>query len=111
MNSTLTVAGATTITGILTVGGSNLATAIAAKQNALTTSSALSVASVTTTAASTMSGGLRIYGGQGTHGTGANLRVVGTGDSVYNTSSVLWGASSTDLHVIELSWLSWAHFY
>ena len=58
-----------------------------------------------------MSGGLRISGGQGTNGTGANLRVVGTGDSVYNTSSVVWGASSVDLHVIELSWLSWAHFY
>ena len=55
--------------------------------------------------------GLRIAAGQGTNGTGANLRVVGTGDSVYNTSSVFWGASSTDLHVIELSWLSWAHFY
>ncbi len=58
-----------------------------------------------------MSGGLRISGGQGTNGMGANLRVVGTGDSVYNTSSVVWGASSVDLHVIELSWLSWAHFY
>ena len=46
LNSTLTVAGATTITGTLTVGGSNLATAIAAKQNALTTSSALSVATL-----------------------------------------------------------------
>ena len=58
-----------------------------------------------------MSGGLRISGGQGTNGTGANLRLTGTGDSVYNTSSVFWSASSTDLHVIELSWLSWAHFY
>ena len=24
---------------------------------------------------------------------------------------MFWGGNSTDLHVIELSWLSWAHFY
>ena len=84
-------------------------TSLSGKQAALTTSSNLSVGTVTTSGYSTMNG-LRISAGQGRDGTGANLRVVGTGDSVYNTSSVFWGASSVDLHVIELSWLSWAHF-
>ena len=30
---------------------------------------------------------------------------------MYNTSSLFWGNSSTDLHVWELSWLSYAHFF
>ena len=54
---------------------------------------------------------MRISGGQGRESTGAHLRLTGTGDSVYNTSSCFWGNSSVDLHVIELSWLSWAPFY
>ena len=85
-------------------------TAIAAKQNTLTTSTTLSVASVTTSGYSTMNG-VRISGGQGTNGTGANLRVVGTGDLVYNTSSVFWGGNSVDMQVFELSWLGFCHFY
>ncbi len=55
--------------------------------------------------------GLRVAAGQGTNGTGANLRVVGTGGLVNDTSSVFWGGNSTDLHVIELSWLGWNHFF
>ena len=78
LNGTLAVGGAATLSGTLTVGGSNVMTAIAAKQNALTTTTALSVASVTTTSASTLNG-VRVSGGQGQAGTGANLRVVGTG--------------------------------
>ena len=58
-----------------------------------------------------MSGGLRISGGQGNNGTGASLRVTGTGDAVYNTSALLFGTSSVDLHQFELSWLEFAHFY
>ena len=30
---------------------------------------------------------------------------------MYNTSSCFWGNSSVDLHVIELSWLGWSHYY
>ena len=97
--------------GSLTVGGTNITTALSGKQATLTTSSVLSVSSVTAAAASTMSGGLRISGGQGNNGTGASLRVTGTGDSVYNTSALLFGNSSVDLHQFELSWLSFAHFY
>ena len=85
-------------------------TSLSGKQAALTTSSNLSVGTVTTNGYSTMNG-LRISAGQGRDGAGANLRVVGTGDSVYNTSSVFWGASSVDLNLIELSWLGWCHFY
>ena len=69
------------------------------------------MASVTTTALSTHSGGLRISGGQGNNNTGASLQVVGSGDSVYNTSTVLWGYNSAAYHQWELSWLSYAHFY
>ena len=86
-------------------------TALAGKQSTLTTSSALSVASVTTSGSSTMSGGLRISGGQGNNGTGANLRVTGTGDAVYNTSALLFGNSSVDLHQFELSWLGFGQLY
>ena len=110
LNSTLTVWGNTSMAGSLTVNGTNITTALSGKQATLTTSSVLSVASVTTTAVNTMSGGLRISGGQGTNETGALLRLTGTGDSVYNTSSVFWGNSSVDLHVIELSWQGWNHF-
>ena len=40
------------------------------------------------------------------------MRVTGAaGDAVYNTSAVLWGNSSVDLHQWELSWLSYAHFW
>ena len=96
----------------MTVAGiGNVSTAISGKQAALTASSALSVASVTTTAVNTKSGGLRISGGQGRENTGANLRLTGTGDSIYNTSSLFWGNSSVDLHVIELSWQGWNHFF
>ena len=30
---------------------------------------------------------------------------------MYNTSACFWGNSSVDLHVIELSWAGWSHFY
>ena len=30
---------------------------------------------------------------------------------MYNTSSCFWGNSSVDLHVIELSWQGWSHFF
>ena len=92
------------------VGGTNITTALSGKQATLTTSSALSVASVTTASTSNLNS-LRITEAQGYSGTGASLRVTGTGDSVNNTSAVYWGTSSVDTQVIELSWLSWAHFY
>ena len=83
----LHVDGATVLNGTLTVSGTNIVTAIAAKQNLLTTSTALSVASVTTSGYSTLNG-VRVSGGQGQHGTGASLRLTGTGDLVYNTSGL-----------------------
>ena len=58
-----------------------------------------------------MSGSLRIQGGQGRENAGANLRLTGTGDAVYNTSACIWGNSSVDLHQWELSWLGYSHFY
>ena len=80
LNSTLSVAGNATMSA-LTVAGTNVLTALSGKQATLTTSSSVSVGSVTTSGYSTMNG-LRSAAGQGTTGTGANLRVVGTGDSV-----------------------------
>ncbi len=58
-----------------------------------------------------MSGGLRISGGAGTNGRGGHLRLVGTGDLVYNPSSLFFGGSNIDLHVHELSWLGFAHWH
>ena len=106
----LHVDGAAILNGTLTVGGVNLQTAIAPKQNALTASTALNVASVTTSGICNLNG-IRVSGGQGQHGTGASLRVTGTGDLVYNTSSLYFGGNSVDTHVFELSWLGFNHFY
>ena len=102
--------GATVLNGTLTVAGTNVMTAIAAKMNSTTTSTALSVGSVTTSASSTLNG-LRVSGGQGQNGTGASLRVTGTGDLVYNTSSLFFGGNSVDTQLFELSWLGFNHFY
>ena len=82
-------------------------TGIATKQNLFTTSTALSVASLTTSGYSTLNG-VRVSGG-GQYGMGASLRVVGTGDLLYNPSSILFGGNSVDTHQFELSWLGFAH--
>ena len=111
LNSTLTVAGNATVSGTLSVAGvGNISTALSGKQAALTASSALSVASVTTSAYSTLNG-LRVSGGGGAAGTGANLRVTGTGDLVNNPSGLYFGGTSVDTHLLELSWVGLCHFY
>ena len=59
----------------------------------------------------TSSGGVTITGGgQGRNGTGASLRITGTGDLVYITSALYFGGNGVDLHSFELSWLGYAHF-
>ena len=101
--------------------------AIDAKQNALTASTALNLASVTasgdvsardliasrnlTVAGTSTVKGCRVSGGQGQHGTGASLRVTGTGDLVNNTSALYFGGNSVDTHLFELSWLGFNYFY
>ena len=57
----------------------------------------------------TSSGGVTITGGQGRNGTGASLRITGTGDLVYNPSALYFGGNGVDLHLFELSWLGYAH--
>ncbi len=94
----------------VTIAGVNIATALNGKQATITSATALSASSLTTAAASSMNG-LRITGGQGFQGTGANLQVCGTGDSVNNTSAVFWGTSSANTMVWELSHLGFNHFY
>ena len=74
----LHVDGAAVLNSSLTVAGTNVLSAIAAKQGAITSTTVLSASSLTTSGYSTMNG-LRIAAGQGYNGTGANLRVVGTG--------------------------------
>ena len=49
----------------------------------------------------TCSGGSTISGGQGRNGTGASLKIVGTGDLVYNTSTLNFGG--TQLTYMRLS--------
>ena len=53
---------------------------------------------------------ITISGGRGTNNTGAYLKLIGTGDLVYNTSALSFGGYSTESHVFELSWLGVAHF-
>ena len=109
LNSSLSVGGALTVTGT-----GNIATVLSGlssgKQATITSSTALSAGSLTTASASNMNG-LRITGGQGYQGTGANLQVCGTGDSMYNTSGLFWGTSSVNTMVWELSHLGFNHFY
>ena len=38
------------------------------------------------------------------------MRVTGTGDLVYNTSTLNFGGNSVDLHAFALSWLGFAHW-
>ena len=106
----LHVDGATVLNGSLTAGGVDLVSAIAAKQNTLTATTALSVASVTASAYSTLNG-VRVAGGQGYAGNGASLRVTGTGDLTYNTSALYFGGNNLDTQSLELSWLGFNHFY
>ena len=51
----------------------------------------------------TSSGGVTITGGQGRHGMGAQLRLVSSGDLVYNTAALNFGGLGQDLHSVELS--------
>ena len=96
----------------VTIAGVNVATALNGKQATITSSTALSAASLTTSGYSTMNG-LRIAAGQGRDGVGASLRVVGSGtdNGVHNTSSVYWGQGGVDLNVWELSWLTMGHYW
>ena len=119
------IIGSSLLVPALYLNGTDIASLIAARQEALTPSSSLNVgsvsaASVTITGVGNVSTalgnkqatiGLRITGGQGRDGTGASLRVTGYGDAVYNTSTVLWGNSSVDLHQWELSWLTYGHYF
>ncbi len=106
----LHVDGAAICNSTLTVAGTNVMTSLAQKQNLLTTSTSLSLGAVTTSASSTLNG-LRVSGGQGQNGTGASLRVTGTGDLVYNTNALYFGGNSVDTQLFELSWLGFNHFY
>ena len=69
------------------------------------------MASITTTALSTHSGGLRVSGGGGTYGIGSVLRVVSSGESVYSPASIFFGASGVDIHVHKFSHLGFAHWH
>jgi len=85
--------GSSLLTPIIYLSGVDLSTTLAGKMPTINSSTALSANSLTTSGYSTMNG-LRVAAGQGLNGTGANLRVVGSGtDGGYNnTSSVFWGA-------------------
>ena len=53
---------------------------------------------------------IKISGGRGTNNTGAYLKIIGSGDLVYNPSAISFGGESVESHVMELSWLGLAHF-
>ena len=51
-----------------------------------------------------------VSAGRGREGTGAWMKLIGTGDSVYNTSALSFGCANVETHVIELSWKGFSHF-
>ena len=51
-----------------------------------------------------------ISAGRGRENSGAWLKLIGTGDSVYNTSALSFGCANVETHVIELSWKGFSHF-
>ena len=114
------------IHGPLYVGGVDVMAAIASA-GSISANTQLAVASVTasgdigardviasrnlTVAGASTVKGCRVSGGQGQHGTGASLRVTGTGDLVNNTSALYFWGNSVDTHLFELSWLGFNYFY
>ena len=107
LNSSLTVAGNTTMSGTLTVAGTNVMTSIAAKQAALTTTSAVSVATVAATTGMTITGG---RGGVSTNG--AQLRVVSSNSSMTTAPSIIyWGVNNEDHQCFEYNYLGFCHFW
>ena len=52
-----------------------------------------------------------ISGGRGNYNTGGALKIVGTGDLVYNPSSLSFGGYGFESHIFELSWLGYAISY
>ncbi len=51
-----------------------------------------------------------VSGGRGREGTGSWMKLIGTGDSVYNTSALSFGCANVETHVIELSWKGFPQF-
>ena len=107
LNSSLTVAGNTTMSGTLTVAGTNVMTILSGKQAALTTSSAVSVASVSSSTGMTITGG---RGGVSTNG--AQLRVVSSNSSITTAPSIIyWGVNNEDYQCLEYNYLGFSHFW
>ena len=96
----LHVDGATLLNGTLTVAGTNVMSAIAAKQNALTASTALSLSSVTA------SNGMVITGGRGGVSTaGAVLRLASPGGIMPAPPGLFFGVNGEDHHVWQYNYL------
>ena len=106
-NSTLTVWGNTSMAGSLSVGGTNVITALSGKQATLSGSSAVSVATVQ---AST---GMLVTGGRGGVSTnGAQLRVVSSNSSITAAPSIVyWGVNNEDHQCFEYNFLGFSHFW
>ncbi len=51
-----------------------------------------------------------ISAGRGRENTGAWLKLIGTGDSTYNTSALSFGCANVETHVMELSWKGLEHW-
>ena len=107
LNSTLTVAGNSTLSGTLTVSGTNVLTSLAAKQSTLSGSSAVSVASVQASA------GMLITGGRGGVSTyGAQLRLSSSNSSITTAPPEMYfGVNNEDHHCWEYNYLGFCHFW
>ena len=106
--ATLTTTSALSVASVSLTGTGDVATAISGKQSALTTSSAVSVASVQ---AST---GMLITGGRGGVASwGAELRVVSSNSSVIHAPpQIQWGVGGEDRCSFEYNYLGYlSHFW
>ena len=57
-----------------------------------------------------MSTACTITGGRGTHNGGAWLKLIGSGEIVQNPSAISFGCANVETHIMELSWMGFAHF-
>ncbi len=94
------------LNGTLTIGGTNVISAIAAKQNALTASTALSVGSVSAATGVSMTGGRG-----GNPAAGEQLRLTGNGGIMPAALALFFGVRGQDLHVWEYNYLGFGFFW
>ena len=84
----------------------SLSTQLSNKQNAITTSTALSLSSVSASLGVTVTGGR-----EGNPAKGAHLRLVSNGTLLAAPPALFFGVGGNDLHALEYNYLGFSDFY